>query len=213
MNRMARKIFDLALNSSNPRSLAYRFRRRRLQLILEAIHPTPDRLVLDIGSHGGFFRDHWPYPDRVIGLDLIWRPELAGRPGGAVIADARALPFRDQSVVILCNSVLEHVGSLEEQRKAAEEIARVGQRYFVQIPYRFFPIDPHYFTVPFFQLLPESLQRAICRRSSVGYIRRGEYLELHYLSARQLAALFPAARILRERYFGLTKSLYAVGGR
>jgi len=35
-------------------------------------------------------------------------------------------------------------------------------------------------------------------------------MELHYLSAGQLAALFPAARILRERWFGLTKSFYAI---
>jgi hypothetical protein len=45
---------------------------------------------------------------------------------------------------------------------------------------------------------------------SVGYIRRGDFLELNYLSVRQLAELFPAARILRERLLGLTKSLYAL---
>jgi len=210
MNRLVQRIFDLTLNSSMPQSFAYRFRQRRLRLIVEAFKPEPDMLVLDIGSHGGFFQKHWPSPDRVIGLDLVWRHELAGRPGGGIIADVRALPFRDHTMVILCNSVLEHVGPLEEQRQAANEIGRVGQKYFVQIPHRFFPVDPHYFTIPFFQLLPLRLQRTICRRMSVGYIRRGDFLELNYLSVRQLAELFPAARILRERLLGLTKSLYAL---
>lgn len=210
MNRLVQMIFDRALNAGVQRSWAHRFRQRRLRLIIEAFKPEPDMLVLDIGSHGGFFQQHWPYPDRVIGLDLVWRNEFVGRPGGAIIADVRALPFRDQSIVVLCNSVLEHIGPLEEQRKAAAEIGRVGYKYFVQIPHRFFPMDPHYFTIPFFQLLPPRLQRWICGHMSVGYIPRGDFLELHYLSPRQMAELFPAARVLHERLLGLSKSLYAL---
>jgi hypothetical protein len=210
MNRLAQRLFDWMLNSQDTRSFAYGFRQQRLRLVIDAFKADPGMLVLDIGSHGGFFQQHWPYPGRVIGLDLIWRPELALRPGGAVIADVRALPFRNQSLTIFCNSVLEHIGPTAEQSKAAAEIERVGSKYFVQIPHRFFPVDPHYFTIPFFQLLPRRLQRRICRHIGVGYVPRGDFLELHYLSARRLADLFPAGRVLRERVLGWTKSLYVL---
>jgi hypothetical protein len=125
-----------------------------------------------------------------------------------VVADVRALPFKDRSADIICNSVLEHVGTFREQQQAAAEIARVGRKYFVQIPYKFFPIDPHYFTIPFFQLLPMAWQRWICCYVSVGFIPCGDFLEIHYLTVSQLEAIFPDSRILRERFCGLTKSLY-----
>jgi hypothetical protein len=126
-----------------------------------------------------------------------------------VLADVRALPFRSGSIDIIANSVLEHVGPLEEQARAAAEIRRAGKSYFVQIPYLYFPIDPHFFTIPYFQLLPERWQRWICRRVAVGFVPKGGFLPVHYLTAAQLSVLFPEARIVRERFLFFTKSLYA----
>lgn len=210
MNWLTRKIFDKFLNSAYPRSLAYRFRARRLKLMLDAFKPGPDSLVLDIGSYSSFFQEGWPHPERVVCLDVVFRSELAHRRCLSVIADVRALPFKDQSLDIICNSVLEHVGPLEEQQRAAAEITRVGRKFFVQIPYKFFPIDPHFFTIPYFQLLPQRCQRQICKLISVGYVARGDFLDLHYLTAAELAALFPGARIVKEKVLFLTKSLYAL---
>ena len=210
MNIWIRWIFDAFVDSSNPRSLAFRLRKRRLQVVLDILQPDGHTLVVDVGSYSAFFRQGWPYPDRVIGLDVVWREEFRQRDGLTVVADVRALPFKDRSVDILCNSVMEHVGPLKEQQQAASEIVRAGRKYFVQIPHKYFPIDPHYFTIPFFHFLPMAWQRWICRFAGVGFIPRGDFLEIHYLTVSQLQMLFPKARILRERFCGLTKSLYAI---
>jgi hypothetical protein len=209
MNPVVRRIFHLVFDSSNPRSLARWFRERRVRFILQTLEPDLDSLVLDVGSDGSFFLQLWPHPDRIVCLDNQFRPETPRRTGAAVLADVRALPFKSGSIDIIANSVLEHVGLLEEQRKAAAEIRRAGQSYFVQIPYLYFPIDPHFFTVPYFQLLPEKWQRWICRHIAAGFVPKGGFLPVHYLTAAQFSALFPEARIVRERFLFLTKSLYA----
>ncbi len=210
MNAVARVIFRLVLDSSNPGSLATRFRSRRLRFIFGAMWPDPGALVLDVGSDGSSFLRNWPYPDRVVNLDTQFRPGSPRPPGAGVLADLRALPFKDGSIDVIANSVLEHVGPFEEQKQAAAEIRRVGRNYFVQIPYLFFPIDPHFFTLPYFQLLPERWQRRVCRHIAVGFVPKGGFLPVHYLTIRDFTSLFPEARIVRERFCFFTKSLYAV---
>jgi hypothetical protein len=55
--------------------------------------------------------------------------------------------------VVYSNSVIERVGATEDMRRMAQEIKRVGKRYYIQIPYLYFPIEPH-FVFPLFQFLP-----------------------------------------------------------
>jgi len=102
--------------------------------------------------------------------------------------------------VVFCNSVIEHV-PLDERERFASEIRRVAQRYFVQTPNRWFPIEPHYM-LPLIQFIPAKLRRHLDDR----IIR--SYIEL--LDRRGLHELFPDAQIIEERRFGLTKSLLAV---
>jgi len=139
-----------------------------------------------------------------------------------VSGDGCQLPFRDQSFeIVFSNSVIEHVGSSEQQRRFAGEVRRVGKRYWVQTPNRWFPVEQHLLT-PLVHWLPASFQRAWVTRWTVWDLveraspdRREFYIE-HYLrdirllSVSELAALFPGAEILRERKWGWTKSLIAM---
>ena len=70
----------------------------------------------------------------------------------------------------------------------------------------------------FIHLLPSKLEKRLLRNLTVWGVlvrptRRGcnEFVdEVRLLDARELRGLFPGARIRRERFLGLTKSLIAV---
>ena len=139
-----------------------------------------------------------------------------------ISGDGCQLPFRDQSFeIVFSNSVIEHVGTPAQQRQFAREIQRVGRRYWVQTPNRWYPIEPHLLT-PIVHWLPRNWQRAWITKWTVWDFverptpdRRDFYIQ-HYLndirllSASELAALFPDAKILRERTLDFTKSLIAM---
>jgi len=138
MNRVAQKIFNLLLDSGKHAELRARFPQTPAAADPGDHSPTPNSLVLDIGSHGAFSGITGRIPTRSSGWMCL--APGAGRParprGHCRCAGA---PFRDHSVAILCNSVLEHLGSLEEQRKAAVEIARVGRATLSKSLTGFFP--------------------------------------------------------------------------
>jgi hypothetical protein len=106
--------------------------------------------------------------------------------------------------------VIEHVPR-DRQEAFAREVRRVGRRYFVQTPNRWFPIEPHY-QLPFFQFVPERARRALTDHIEIGWMARGGWAEINLLDRRELQALFPDALIASERLAGLTKSLMAIRG-
>ena len=117
--------------------------------------------------------------------------------------------------------VIEHVGGPQRQEEFASEIARVGVRYFVQTPNRWFPVEHHLLT-PLIHFLPRSWQRRVVGKFTVWeWLARPrpdqrEFFLEHYLTdirlldGRAMRRLFPDARLIRERFLGLTKSLIAL---
>src|SRR5205807_9353548 len=115
------------------------------------------------------------------------------------------------------NSVLEHVGGYARRQAFAESVHRLGERHWIQTPYRYFPVEPH-FLFPGFQHLPLRIKAQAMRRWPIGHfagVTRIEdavryALEVELVSATEMKHLFPSSGIERERVFGLTKSLIAV---
>ncbi len=111
------------------------------------------------------------------------------------------MPFPDGAFdVVFSNSVVEHVPR-ENWLTFAREIRRVGDRYFVQTPNKWFPLEPHYM-LPLVQFLPRRLRHRLDECFAGG--------KIDLLDERTLRRLFPDAEIRRERMLGLTKSLMAV---
>jgi hypothetical protein len=195
-----------------------RFRQRRMRQFASVFGITEATRILDVGGTPMNWRLLDVRP-RVTLLNMPRAGEHAAPGFEAVSADGCQLPFRDRSFeIVFSNSVIEHVGSPSRQRRFADEIRRVGQRYWVQTPNRWFPVEPHLLT-PFLHFLPGALQQRIARRWTLwGALerpsedRRAFYIE-HYLNdirlfdASELARLFPDGRLLRERHLGMTKSL------
>lgn len=197
-----------------------RFRARRMQRFVAQMGVTAATRVLDVGGTPL----NWslcPVQPRVTLLNLPRAAEPLPPSFRMVFSDGCRLPFSDQSFdVVFSNSVIEHIPGEEARREFAREIRRVGKTYWVQTPSRSFPVEPHLW-MPLVHWLPPCWQAAIVRRGSIwewlerpSEDRRAYYLE-HYLrdirllGVREMVALFPEARIVRERFLGWTKSLIA----
>jgi hypothetical protein len=217
-------LFAAIADHRNPRSLAAGLRRRRFAMLSRLLARVPRPLrILDVGGTQGY----WDAvaPDGLDGAHIVLlnqqapavtRPGFEGRAG-----DARAMPqFADGSFdLVFTNSVIEHVGSRDDQHRMADEIRRVGRRYYVQTPNRWFPIEPH-FLVPGFQFLPISLRVALVRRFRLGWMARVPDADaaravvesIQLLTADELQRLFPEGTLHREQLGGLTKSLIVTHG-
>ena len=219
-----RSLIRSLADNSDSQSLATRMRRRRFELFLSLLRRLDGHAeILDIGGTQQFWDlmlGDEPADIRVTLLNIEHQRVSSSRFVSAV-GDARAIPqFGTASFdVVFSNSVIEHVGDYEAQRRMANEIQRVGKRYFVQTPNKRFPLEPH-FLFPWFQYLPVSVRSWMVNHFDVGWYRRipdrsvalAEVESIQLLTRRQFGSLFPGARIHEEKVAGLTKSFIAIGG-
>lgn len=118
------------------------------------------------------------------------------------------------------NSVVEHVGGWPDMRDFANEVRRLAPAYYVQTPYYWFPIDPHFYRVPFFHWMPVSWRLKLTRRMKVGWSRAvpdvdhamRNIMGTVLLDEVQFTSLFPDGRLTYERLALLPKSMIAMRG-
>jgi ubiquinone/menaquinone biosynthesis C-methylase UbiE len=186
-------------------------RRRRMRAFLSRF---PIGEILDVGGTAAT----WNGRARDVTVLNVSQPRAwEDKADRFVLGDARRLEFADRAFdIAYSNSVIEHLGTLADQTRAAAEIRRVGRSYWVQTPARTFPVEPHYLT-PLVHWLPRGLRRRALPYTIWALITHptsefmdGMVAELRIVSKRELRAMFPDARIERERFLGLTKSWIAV---
>jgi hypothetical protein len=217
------ELMRAASDVSRPDSMANRFRRRRFQLALALLATVPPpRRILDVGGTDEFW-NQMGSPDAGDELVLINLEPVTTTRGNrrSVLGDARDMrQFADAEFdVVFSNSVLEHVGSLEDQQRMAGEVKRVGKRYFVQTPNRKFPIEPH-FVFPFFHFLPQRIRVGLVMQLGLGHFTSAPdrqtatqaVTDIRMLTRRELRRLFRDATIYEEKFLGMTKSFVAYGG-
>jgi hypothetical protein len=69
--------------------------------------------------------------------------------------------------LIYSNSVIEHVGGHWRRERYAETVHHFADHHWIQTPYRYFPVEPHWL-FPFFQHLPISVKATITARWPMG---------------------------------------------
>lgn len=210
----------------DPASVGSRLRARRVQRLKRLIARCRARSggckILDLGgtpSYWTIFDDRFLSENRVEVTLLNLQPASVGREGfSSIVGDACDLSaFADKSVdLVHANSVIEHLGDAGRMDRFAREVKRVGKDHWVQTPYFWFPIDPH-FGAPFFHWLPKSARIAWLTRSGLGWIQRcADADEARRVLARnrslrwnEFRALFPESHVFFERFLSLPKSIIA----
>ncbi len=211
---------------AHPRALSRRFRSRRFALIKALVDEIIARKgacrIADIGGTTYYWDIARDFVEaRALEITLVNREPVGETSGkfSCIPGDATDLGFlNDMSFdFVHCNSVIEHVGDWDKRAAMAIHVRRLAPAYYLQTPYFWFPYEPH-FRAPLIHWLPEQIRYRLVMRFALGFaepkqtvdaaMRRVQSARL--LDAGQLRALFPDAEMLREKIFGLTKSLIAV---
>jgi hypothetical protein len=216
----------------DPRSLSMRLRSRRMQPLLAMIEEVHGRYghvtIIDVGGN----RQYWSllptemFEQKRISVAVVnpdksqlgeEEPHFSFVQGdGCDLSMFNASAFH----IAHSNSVLEHVGGWNRMRRFAGEISRVAERYLVQTPHYWFPLEPHCF-FPFFHWLPRSWRVALVIKFQLGHWPRQKTKEAamclvesaRLLDKKKFAALFPQAEIRTERLILIPKSLLAIKAR
>lgn len=203
-------------------------RRRKLRLFYEQMQPSEQTKILDVGSQVApddqadcQLINSYPWKSSLSTVNIMEQhthairqrfPEIDARTG-----DARCLPWPDKHFdVVYSNAVIEHVGDLDDQRKMASEIMRVGRRWFVTTPNRWYPFEFH-LRLPFVTWLPGQAYLACGRIIRYNHVR-GKYVfgcdcaGLRLMTVRDLRTCFPGSRIVSMRVTFMAETLVAIGG-
>ena len=200
------------------------WRARRFEQFVRILNPSTGDSLIDIGGESGTWISNPPVVGRI---DLV-NPKVlqidsaarSSRGMSSIVGDGRDLvDVADQSYdIAFSNSVIEHVGTWEDQQKFAAEMHRVGKKLWCQTPARECPIEPHYMA-PFIHWLPRSLQRRLIRRFTPwGWLSKPPPEDIDFMvdttrliTLREMKQLFPDCQILVERIlFIFPKSYIAV---
>ena len=178
------------------------FRPRRVRKMTTRSGMTSTTTVLDVGGT----ELNWEYSQvRPVLTILNVTPNSEQKIGQQVVGDGCRLPFGDDAFdFVFSNSVIEHVSDHEA---FAREIARVGKKYYVQTPNKWFFIEPHLMT-PFIHWLPLSWRYKLLRHFTVwGLIAKPSDAEMedalsttHLIGTSELLRLFPGATLEREHF-------------
>lgn len=216
-------LSQLFASSDQAHSLGARFRSKRLrdfEELFDAAFPSSGPIrILDLGGTDYFWKESSILNREGVEITLLnLHLEKTTHPSmRAMTGDATDLSqFESGSFdLIFSNSVIEHLYTFENQQKMAEEIQRVGKRFFIQTPNKYFPVEAHY-ALPFAQHLPKSWVYFLLTKTKLSRLERWnpiaakQYLdEIRLLDKTEMKWLFPQSHLYQEKVLGLVKSFAA----
>lgn len=215
-------------------------RKKRAEVFTSSFHLDENTKILDLGSENGsnihsVLSRTQVHPDNVYIADID--PDAVAKGNKdygfnpvVIREDGRRLPFEDGFFdIVYCSSVIEHVTVPKEkvwsvysgerfrteafarQTEFAREIRRLGRQYFVQTPYKHFPIESHSW-LPLVAWLPRWLLVPLLRTTNRVWIKKTSP-DWNLLNKAQMRQLFADAVIRDEKSLGVTKSIMAIGPR
>ena len=222
------KILNLFVDHNKQDSFVNRLRKKRfyrIQLEIEKLIAEKGNIkILDIGGEMAYWKNMGWQDARcsiyLLNLETVERPDPL--PGFFhVTGNALNMSYTPGEFdLVFSNSVIEHVGSPENQQLFANEVRRLSDHYIIQTPSLWFPLEPHS-VLPLFQFIPHSLRAYLIMWFNINYFPKAKtYKEAVAVSRTTLMLtkagfkkLFPEAEIQTEYLFGIPKSYTAIKGR
>ena len=207
--------------------LSYLSRKRKLELFYRVIRPSQETKVLDLGAEVNpdgesnlQLIDSYPWKRNITAVNLShehilkikkYYPEI-----DAQVGDACNLPWSDKYFdAVYSNAVIEHVGDFQKQKEMAAEIMRVGKRWFVTTPNRWYPFEFH-LRLPLVTWLPGQTYLWVGRIVSYNHVKNKYMLGLDHtglrlMTASELKRCFPNSKIIKQRVTFMAETLIVVG--
>ena len=220
-------LFKLFVNHNKKDSFVNRIRQKRFasqqKLIESLLEKKPSIKILDIGGELDFWQ-HMGWDNErctiyLLNLEDRTPTNIANAKGFVwVTGNALALPFQaGEFDLIFSNSVIEHVGSYKNQSIFASEVNRVCDKYIIQTPSFWFPLEPHSL-LPLFQFMPHAVRALLIMLFNINYFPKQKTykaaLEVSrstlMFSKNRFQQVFPEAFIEVETLFGIPKSYTAI---
>lgn len=216
------------------RPYSYRFEKNRKDYFIKYFKPTQEDKILDFGGYDGrrmveIFSD-WRMNIYIADISFQGLGFAKNNYGFETILlnENGIIPYEDKFFdIIFCNSVIEHVTvdkkdmysiitnsefrikSLLRQKKLADEIRRVGKKYFVQTPNKHFIIESHAWFPSFYIYLPRMYQIKLIRFLNRFWIKKTGP-DFNLLTVKDMKGFFPDAIIKKEKSLFMTKSIIAI---
>jgi len=197
-------------------SLTHRCRQRRHEELRSRFPNLEKMRVLDLGGTVAAWRVSTLRPLSVTIVNLQHGQDCGESWMDIVYADACLGGFGQYDLVV-SNSLIEHLGGHARRQQFADVVRQAAPSWWIQTPYRYFPVEPHW-VFPAFQFLPFRVRQEICHRWKIGHfgaqVNMAEAAELvasvELISATELRGYLPESDIWFERIAGLPKSLVAI---
>jgi hypothetical protein len=217
---MVRSLRDLALKTetNSTDSFSGPARARRWARFIQEFPDVEQMRVLDLGGTPA----SWvmaPFKPAAVTTVNMAAMEADDPTVTAIQGDACELPASlrgERFDLVYSNSLLEHVGGHVPRQRLADNIHTMANKHWVQTPYRYFPIEPHWL-FPGIQWLPYSARIAVSLRWNRGPIQtytraqaEKQVNEIDLIGIEQMRMYFPDSRIWYERFAGLIKSVVAI---
>lgn len=221
MTNQLRRVFV-----ESPNSLGAKARMRRWTMLQNFFPGLEDMRVLDLGGTVKTWTQSPVRPKHVTILNLSNPGTVAAddpslrvlvgdacRASDALVAAKIDLDFD----LVFSNSLIEHVGGHSRRVEVAEQVRHLAPHYWVQTPYRYFPVEPHWL-FPGMQFMPTPIRTGIALRWPLAHSisrnsgpesARERVLWTELVGITEMRVYFPESVILHEKILGLTKSIIA----
>jgi hypothetical protein len=213
---MLQKAVSKIIDPDRTNSWTHKIRQRRNEEFKRTFPDLASMRVLDLGGTALSWQVTGLRANSVTIVNLDDAPDPEEPWLEYVRGDACAGGFGKYDLVF-SNSLMEHLGGHARRREFADVVRDSAPSWWVQTPYRYFPIEPHW-VFPGFQFMPFRTRLFISQHWSMLHMPAckdrvaAEELvaSVELISASEMRSYFPASQIWFERIAGIPKSIVSL---